>query len=154
MSKPEPRWSLSVGPPQAVVLTLPAAGTYPVEVRSEADSYWHSSSHERHIADVAKRIEALSDVTLALQRQKERHSKRSRPVALINIGQTIKLARELAKLNQRQLAEKMGVVRSYVTRVEGGLVEPNLESLLRFGDALGIPAWKLLRRAERTADRV
>jgi|SRR5882757_842369 len=104
------------------------------------------------IEHVANRVAALSDVS-SLSRPKARNAKRSRPVALINIGQTIKLARELAKLNQRQLAEKMGVVRSYVTRVEGGLVEPNLESLLRFGDALGIPAWKLLRRAERTAER-
>lgn len=106
------------------------------------------------LTEFSKKLSDLVEAPLTPVRLKAAtHHKRSTPVALLRIGDTIRLARETVGLNQRQLGEKMGVARTYISKIENGVVEPNIESLLRFADALGIPAWKILRRAERTAQR-
>jgi transcriptional regulator with XRE-family HTH domain len=70
----------------------------------------------------------------------------------LSIGKTLALARMKKGDSQRVLAEKMGVDRSYISRVETTETENiTLTALIRFGLALEIPASRLLKHAEKSA---
>ncbi len=52
--------------------------------------------------------------------------------------QTLRKARERAGLTQLQLADRLGIVREYVTMIESGKKAASLDVLQRLGEALGL----------------
>jgi transcriptional regulator with XRE-family HTH domain len=59
--------------------------------------------------------------------------------------QLIKKLRKAQKLTQGDVAEKVGIARSYYTRIELGDLEPSLPTLKRMGKVLGIDYKELLK---------
>ncbi len=53
-------------------------------------------------------------------------------------GQILLEARREAKVTQAQLAEKVGVNKSYISKIENGVIEPGVGLFLRIIDALGL----------------
>ena len=64
------------------------------------------------------------------------------------LARVLYLARAQRRLTQMQLAERMGLARTYVAKIESGWTTPGLMTLHRFGLALETEGWKLLSRAE------
>lgn len=67
------------------------------------------------------------------------------------LGQTIRRHRHAAGLSQEKLAERADVHRNEVGLLERGLRSPTVAVLARIGDALGMPAWALLREAQEAS---
>jgi len=61
-----------------------------------------------------------------------------------NIGERIKAIREQLNMTQAQLAEKVGVVRSHIAKIENNDTNGSLDVLQRLATALGVPVAKLL----------
>ena len=57
---------------------------------------------------------------------------------MINIGEKIKMLRKEKKLTQKELAKKIGVTASTVTKYENGQLEPNIEVLNRISNIFRI----------------
>jgi transcriptional regulator with XRE-family HTH domain len=53
-----------------------------------------------------------------------------------------------ARLSQEDLAERSQLHRTYVSLVERGQRNVTVEALRRIGDAVGVPAWRILADAE------
>ncbi len=53
-------------------------------------------------------------------------------------GEILKDKRKELKLTQKQLAEKTGLQRTYISRIEQGSTDIQLSSLLRISQALGL----------------
>lgn len=53
-------------------------------------------------------------------------------------GQIIVEARKEAKMTQSELAKKVGTNKSYISKVEHGIIEPGVGLFLRIIDALGL----------------
>lgn len=68
-------------------------------------------------------------------------------------GAVLRTAREKAGMTQEQLAFDADLDRTYISRLENGKMSPTLDTLLRLGDALGVPASTLVARVERTRKR-
>jgi transcriptional regulator with XRE-family HTH domain len=58
----------------------------------------------------------------------------------MNYGKALKLARALANLNQKDLAERAGLDPSHVSLIEKGTRRPSLIALEKLSTALGIPS--------------
>jgi transcriptional regulator with XRE-family HTH domain len=58
------------------------------------------------------------------------------------IGLRIRQLREEKGMSQGDIEEMTGLLRSYVSRVENGHTIPSLETLERFGAALGVPVYR------------
>ena len=54
------------------------------------------------------------------------------------VGQIISEARKLEKITQAALAEKVGVNKSYISRIEKGAIEPGVGLFYRIIEALGL----------------
>lgn len=63
-------------------------------------------------------------------------------------GPVLKHFRIERKLTQEELAEKVGVVTSYVSMMESGQKFPNLEMLFALAEALGLTASELVGAME------
>lgn len=61
-----------------------------------------------------------------------------------HIGATLRDIRLQRHLHQRQLAARMGVPRSYVSKIENAVATPTVASLDRFAKALGVDISVLL----------
>lgn len=68
-------------------------------------------------------------------------------------GQALKLLRRYQGLNQKVLAEKLGVSRSYVSELESGNRTPSLDLLGRYADIFNIPISSLMFFAEALEDK-
>ncbi len=53
-------------------------------------------------------------------------------------GQILLEARREVKVTQAQLAEKVGVNKSYISKIENGVIEPGVGLFLRIIEALGL----------------
>jgi RNA polymerase sigma factor (sigma-70 family) len=62
------------------------------------------------------------------------------------MASTMHAIRESKHLSQRQLAEKIGVPRTYISKIENGKAIPTLPSLERFADAFGMSMSELVER--------
>lgn len=62
--------------------------------------------------------------------------KRANPKKLF--GQRIRDLRAERGLNQEDLAEKVGVFRTYMSRIETGVANPTLTMIYALADALGV----------------
>lgn len=54
------------------------------------------------------------------------------------VGQIVSAARKREKITQQELAEKVGVTKSYISRIEKGSVEPGAGLFLRIISSLGL----------------
>lgn len=63
----------------------------------------------------------------------------------VKLGSNVRNVRLALNLSQRQLAARMGVVRTYVSKIENEKATPGVASLDRFARAFGIDITALLR---------
>ncbi|MCL2329331.1 MAG: helix-turn-helix domain-containing protein [Bacteroidetes bacterium] len=54
------------------------------------------------------------------------------------MGQIINEARKQEKITQQELAEKIGTNKTYISRIEKGIIEPGIGTFCRIIDALGL----------------
>lgn len=54
------------------------------------------------------------------------------------VGQIISEARKREKMTQKELAEQVGVTKSYISRIEKGTIEPGAGLFLRMLSAMGL----------------
>jgi len=57
---------------------------------------------------------------------------------LKNFGETVRRKRKLAEISQEELAEKLGIHRTYMSFIERGLRNPSLLMLFKISRALKI----------------
>lgn len=62
----------------------------------------------------------------------------------MDVGATIRFLREAKGLSQGELERRSGLLRSYISRVEGGHTVPSLPSIEKFAKALSVEPYQLL----------
>lgn len=62
----------------------------------------------------------------------------------MHIGQQLRALREAKGLSQGDIERRSGLLRSYISRVEGGYTSPSLATLEKFASALGVESYQLL----------
>jgi transcriptional regulator with XRE-family HTH domain len=62
----------------------------------------------------------------------------------MNIGGRIRSLREAKGLSQGDVERRSGLLRSYISRVEGGYTSPSLATLEKFAKALDVEPYQLL----------
>ena len=62
----------------------------------------------------------------------------------MNIGRKIRTLREARGLSQGDVERRSGLLRSYISRVEGGYTAPSLTTLEKFAKALEVEPYQLL----------
>src|SRR6202012_1336170 len=67
----------------------------------------------------------------------------------LQVARAVRDARRGRNLSQRQLAGRMQVPRTYISKIENGKAIPTLGSLERLADALGVEIGQLVRDARR-----
>jgi len=74
----------------------------------------------------------------------------------MEIGKRIRTLREAKGLSQGDIEKRSGLLRSYISRVEGGYTAPSLATLDKFAKALEVEPYQLLFRGpgHPTAPRV
>ena len=70
----------------------------------------------------------------------------------IQVATAVRDLRHVRNLSQRQLAARMGVPRTYISKIENGKAIPTLGSLQRLADALGVDMRQLIRDARSLRD--
>ncbi|HEX8711156.1 MAG TPA: helix-turn-helix transcriptional regulator [Terracidiphilus sp.] len=63
----------------------------------------------------------------------------------LQVARQVREMRRARHLSQRQLAGRMMVPRTYISKIENGKAIPTLGSLERLADALGVPVSQLVR---------
>lgn len=63
-------------------------------------------------------------------------------------GDKLRAARKAARLTQEELAEKIGVKRSVISKYENGIIDPSLSQVQSIADALGTNILKLVDFSE------
>lgn len=63
------------------------------------------------------------------------------------IGEHLRLLREYKNLTQGDIEARSGLLRCYISRVENGHTVPAVETLEKFGHALGVPLYVIFYRA-------
>ena len=84
------------------------------------------------------------------------HASHGAPSQEIDVARTVRTMRRVRSLSQRQLAARMQVPRTYISKIENGKAMPTLSSLERLANALEAPLAQLLddvhaRRAQEVA---
>jgi transcriptional regulator with XRE-family HTH domain len=64
------------------------------------------------------------------------------------IGDRLRELREAKKLSQRDIQQRTGLLRAYISRVENGHTVPAVETLERIARALEIPIYQLMYEGE------
>ncbi|HUU14728.1 MAG TPA: helix-turn-helix transcriptional regulator [Terriglobia bacterium] len=62
----------------------------------------------------------------------------------MNIGKRLRDLREAKGLSQGDIERRSGLLRSYISRVEGGYTAPSLSTLEKFAKALEVEPYQLL----------
>src|SRR2546422_1117271 len=72
----------------------------------------------------------------------------------MDIGKRIRQLREVKGLSQGDIERRSGLLRSYISRVEGGYTTPSLATLDKFAKALEVQTYQLLfqRSEEHTSE--
>jgi transcriptional regulator with XRE-family HTH domain len=66
----------------------------------------------------------------------------------MDIGKRLRELREAKGLSQGDIERRSGLLRSYISRVEGGYTAPSLPTLDKFAEALEVETYQLLYRGE------
>lgn len=66
----------------------------------------------------------------------------------MNLGAAVRRVRQVRGLDQQQLAEKAGIARSHLSRIETGVNKPSLDVLLAIASSLSVPLTILILFAE------
>lgn len=66
----------------------------------------------------------------------------------MDIGKRLKELRESKGLSQGDIERRSGLLRSYISRVEGGYTAPSLTTLEKFAKALEVEPYQLLFRGD------
>jgi transcriptional regulator with XRE-family HTH domain len=66
----------------------------------------------------------------------------------MEIGQKLRELREARHLSQVGIGKRAGFLQCYVSRVERGCTIPNVETLEKFANVLGIPLYRLFTDGE------
>ena len=66
----------------------------------------------------------------------------------MNIGKRLRTLREARGLSQGDIERRSGLLRSYISRVEGGYTIPSLSTLEKFAKALEVEPYQLLFQGE------
>jgi len=74
----------------------------------------------------------------------------------MDVGKRLRALREAKGLSQGDIERRSGLLRSYISRVEGGYTAPSLSTLEKFAKALEVEPYQLLfeRKGRPTAPRV
>lgn len=74
----------------------------------------------------------------------------------MEIGKRIRTLREAKGLSQGDIEKRSGLLRSYISRVEGGYTAPSLSTMEKFAKALEVEPYQLLFRGSGhpTAPRI
>jgi transcriptional regulator with XRE-family HTH domain len=64
----------------------------------------------------------------------------------------IRRYRLAAGLSQEKLAERADLHRNHIGFIERGQRSPTVDALERIGNALGVPAWELVKEAQMSAE--
>jgi transcriptional regulator with XRE-family HTH domain len=67
---------------------------------------------------------------------------------IMNIGKRLRELRETMGLSQGDIERRSGLLRSYISRVEGGYTAPSLATLEKFAKALEVEPYQLLFQGE------
>jgi transcriptional regulator with XRE-family HTH domain len=73
--------------------------------------------------------------------------------AEMDVGDRLKLLRELKGLSQGEIEERSGLFRCYISKVENGHAVPVVETLEKFVRALDVPLYQLLYEGEKPPER-
>lgn len=65
------------------------------------------------------------------------------------LGMVIRGEKQRAGLLSRELAAELGLSMSSVSAIENGRIRITADTLVKVGKVLGVPAWLLLRDAEK-----
>lgn len=66
----------------------------------------------------------------------------------MDVGKRLRALREAKNLSQGDIERRSGLLRSYISRVEGGYTAPSLATLEKFAKALEIEPYQLLFQGE------
>jgi transcriptional regulator with XRE-family HTH domain len=66
----------------------------------------------------------------------------------MDIGKRLRELREAKGLSQGDIERRSGLLRSYISRVEGGYTAPSLATLEKFAKALEVEPYQFLYRGE------
>jgi transcriptional regulator with XRE-family HTH domain len=66
------------------------------------------------------------------------------PAFQARVGRTVRRLRQVRGLSQLALAERAGVTREYIARLEGGAHDPTLGTLRKLATALGVTPGDLI----------
>jgi transcriptional regulator with XRE-family HTH domain len=69
----------------------------------------------------------------------------------MEVGKQIRALRQARGLSQGDIEKSSGLLRSYISRVEGGYTAPSLGTLEKFAKALGVEPYQLLFRGKGNA---
>jgi transcriptional regulator with XRE-family HTH domain len=70
----------------------------------------------------------------------------------MNYAKAIRITRSIADITQKELANRTGLDRSYLSLIEGGRRKPTVATLQTISDALGIPFHLLTLLATQRSD--
>jgi len=62
----------------------------------------------------------------------------------MDVGKRLRELREVKGLSQGDVERRSGLLRSYISRVEGGYTAPSLATLEKFAKALGLEPYQVL----------
>ncbi|WP_300727556.1 helix-turn-helix transcriptional regulator [uncultured Bacteroides sp.] len=82
-------------------------------------------------------IDAIMDAEFGKPGTPERENFRKEAYAYC-MGQIICEARKNEKMTQAELAQKIGTNKSYISRIEKGLIDPSISTFCRIIEALGL----------------
>ena len=66
----------------------------------------------------------------------------------MDVGKRLRQLREVKGLSQGDIERRSGLLRSYISRVEGGYTAPSLTTLEKFAKALEVETYQLLFQGE------
>lgn len=82
-------------------------------------------------------IDSMMDAEFGKVGTPEREAFRKEAYAYC-MGQMICEARKKEKMTQAELAKRIGTNKSYISRIEKGVIEPGISTFFRIIDALGL----------------
>ena len=84
------------------------------------------------IRDVSAELDALYGKVGTSEREQFR-----REAYAFYMGQILHDARKSEKITQKELAQRVGVDKSYISKIEKGIIEPGIATFFRMASSLG-----------------